>query len=133
MIQMGRLTAERHYRAETSDQKESVGKLGDICQASPAVVGRSAVTSVSLPEAKQIAAVLLRAIHDPAIRVRAEAVRSLAYVGLLAGIDPGPIKEAVENDPAIEVRAAAIGALFTGWPEHSRNHEASSCFSTYSQ
>jgi HEAT repeat protein len=74
--------------------------------------------------AKQIAAALLWAmLRDPSVHVRAEAVRSLAHVGPLAGIDPGPIKEAVENDPATEVRTAAMGALFTGWPEHSRNKD----------
>jgi HEAT repeat protein len=102
---------------------ESVGKLGDICRASPVALGRSAASSVTVPQAKPIAAALLRAMHDPAIHVRAEALRSLAHVGPLAGIDPGPIKEAGENDPAIEVRTAAMGALFTGWPELSRNQD----------
>jgi hypothetical protein len=98
-------------------------KGGSMEAKSPVALGRSAATSVIVTEAKQIAAALLRAMHDPAIHVRAEAVRSLAHVGPLAGIDPGPIKQAVENDPAIEVRTAAMGALFTGWPEHSRNKD----------
>ena len=102
---------------------ESVGKLGDICRTSPVALGRSAATSVVVPEAKQAAAALLRAMRDPAIHVRAEAVWSLARVGPSAGIDSGPIKEAAENDPAIEVRTAAIGALATGWPEHFRTLE----------
>lgn len=62
-------------------------------------------------------------MHDAAIHVRAAAVKSLTHVGPLAGIDPGPIKEAVDNDPAIEVRSAAMGALFSGWPEFSRNKD----------
>ena len=55
--------------------------------------------------------------------VRAKAVWSLAYIGPPAEIDPAPIKEAVESDPAIEVRSAAMGALFTGWPEYSYNED----------
>jgi HEAT repeat protein len=102
---------------------ESVGKLGDICRASPGALGRSAATTVVIPEAKQAAAALLRAMRDPAINVRAKAVWSLARVGPCAGIDCGPIKGAAENDPAIEVRTAAIGALFTGWPEQFRNKD----------
>jgi hypothetical protein len=30
---------------------------------------------------------------------------------------------AVENDPAIEVRTAATGALLLGWPDYSRNQD----------
>jgi hypothetical protein len=63
-------------------------------------------------------------MRDPAIHVRAEAVWSLARVGPSAGIDWGPIKEAAENDPAIEVRTTAIGALATGWPQHFRTLES---------
>ncbi len=48
---------------------------------------------------------------------------SLARVGPWAGIDWGPIKGAAENDPAIEVRTAAFGALCTGWPEQVRNQD----------
>jgi HEAT repeat protein len=102
---------------------ESVGKLGDMCRESTVTLGRSAATSVVVPEAKPIAAALLGAMRDPAIDVRATAVWSLARLGPSAGIDPGPIKEAVENDPAIEVRTAAMGALFTGWPQHARNRD----------
>src|SRR4051812_39952283 len=100
---------------------QSVGKLGETCRASSVAVGRSAANSVAVPEAKRVSAALLRAMRDPAIHVRAEAVTSLAHIGPSAGIDPGPIREAVAHDPAIEVRTAATGALFTGWPEYSRN------------
>jgi hypothetical protein len=55
--------------------------------------------------------------------MRATAVRCVAYVGPSAGIDPAPIKEAAENDPAIEVRSAAMAALFTDWPEYSYNED----------
>jgi HEAT repeat protein len=103
---------------------ESVGKLGDTCLAFPVAMGRSATRSVVVPEAKQIASALLRAMRDPSAHVRAKAVWSLAYIGPPAEIDPAPIKEAVENDPAIEVRSAAMGALFTGWPVYSRNKDA---------
>jgi HEAT repeat protein len=102
---------------------ESVGKLGYIYLAFPVTPGRSATSSVVVPEAKQIASALLRAMRDPAAHVRAKAVLSLAYVGPPAGIDPAPIIEAAENDPAIEVRNAAMGALFTGWPEYSYNED----------
>jgi HEAT repeat protein len=102
---------------------ESVGKLGYICLAFPVAPDRSATSSVVVPEAKQIASALLRAMRDPAAHVRAKALLSLAYVGPPAGIDPAPIKEAAENDPAIEVRNAAMGALFTGWPEYSYNED----------
>jgi HEAT repeat protein len=100
---------------------ESVGKLGDICRAPRVAPGQSAGTSAIVEEAKQIAAVLLQALHDPAIHVRAAAVKSLADVGPLAGIDPGPIIEALENGPALDVRAAATGTLYAGWPEYSGN------------
>jgi hypothetical protein len=95
----------------------SMGKLGELFRASPVAPGRV------VPEAKPIAAALLRAMRDPAISVRAEAVSSLAHLGPSAGIDPGRIKEAVEHDPALEVRTAAMGALFTGWPELSRTED----------
>jgi hypothetical protein len=104
---------------------ESVGKLCETRRASPIPTGRLAATSIALPQSKQIAFALMRAMRDPEIHVRAEAVLSLARVGPSAGItDPGPIKEAIENDPAIEVRNAAKAALFTGWPEHFRHQDA---------
>jgi HEAT repeat protein len=102
---------------------ESVGKLGDICRAIPGARGGSAATSAVMPEANQAAAALLLAMRDPAIHVRAKAVWSLARVGPRAGIDWAPIKEIAQNDPASEVRTAAIGALFTGWPQHFRNED----------
>ncbi len=102
---------------------ESVGKLADICRASPGAPGGSAATSAVLPEAKQAVAALLRAMRDPAFHVRAEAVRTLGRVGPSAGIDWGPIEEAAENDPAFEVRTAAINALTTGWLEQVRNED----------
>ncbi len=100
---------------------ESVAKLADICQASPGAPDGSAAPRVVMPEAKQAAAALLRAMHDPAIQVRVQAVWCLARVGPPAGIDWGLIQEAVENDPAIEVRTAASGALAMGWLEHVHN------------
>jgi hypothetical protein len=70
---------------------------------------------------------LAGAVGDPDWQVRRAAARSLANVIQRCAAnpkrDPGPIKEAVENDPATEVRTAAMGALFTGWPEHSRNKD----------
>jgi hypothetical protein len=76
-----------------------------------------------MPEAKSIAEALLRAIGDPTIAVRAEAFSSLAHIGPSAGIDPGPIKDAAENDPAIDVRRAAAGTLYAAWPQliHSKD------------
>ncbi len=97
---------------------ESVAKLADICLESAGVPGRSAAPTVFVPEAKQAVAALLRAMHDQAIHVRVQAVRCLDRVGPLAGIDWGPIQEAVQNDPAIEVRNAASGVL-----ERSRNKD----------
>jgi HEAT repeat protein len=95
----------------------SVARLGDICQSPRAGPGRSATAGVVMPQAEQAAAALLEAMRDPATHVRAEAIRSLAFIGPSAGIDVGSIKEAAENDPTIEVRNAAIGALATGWPD----------------
>jgi HEAT repeat protein len=70
---------------------------------------------------------LAGAVGDPDWQVRRAAARSLANVIQRCAAnpkrDPGAIKEAVENDPATEVRTAAMGALFTGWPEHSRNKD----------
>jgi HEAT repeat protein len=102
---------------------ESVGKLGDTCRASPGARGRSAAGSVVVPEAKQAAAALLRAMRDPAANVRARALWSLGHVGPSAGIDWRPINEAAENDPAIDVRSAAMGAMTTGWPQHIANKD----------
>jgi HEAT repeat len=97
---------------------ESVRTIADICRAFAAALGRSATGRVVVPEAKQIASALLRAMRDPAAHVRAKALLSLADVGPSAEIDPAPIKDAAENDPAIEVRNAAMGALFAGWPKY---------------
>jgi hypothetical protein len=46
--------------------------------------------------------------------------RLTTWLASSPGLAPGPIKEAVENDPATEVQTAAMGAQFTGWHEHSR-------------
>ena len=59
----------------------------------------------------------------PGDHVRAEAVWSLGFIGPSAGIDFHPIKEAAENDPTVEVRNAAIGALATGWLEYLHNQD----------
>jgi HEAT repeat protein len=101
----------------------SVGRLGAICPSPRGGPGRSATTGVVMPQAKQAAAALLEAMHDPATHIRAEAIRSLGFIGPSAGIDFGPIKEAAENDPTIEVRNAAIGALTTGWLEELHNQD----------
>jgi HEAT repeat protein len=103
---------------------ESVRTIADICRAFPTALGRSATGSVVVPEAKQIASALLRAMRDPAADVRAKALLSLAYVSPSAGIDPAPIKDAAENDPAIEVRNAAMGALFADWPKYYYHEDA---------
>jgi HEAT repeat protein len=102
---------------------ESVGRLGSICRGLPLTSGRPAAAGVDVPEAKKIAAALLRAMRDPAIHVRAKAVWSLGRVGPSSGIDAGPFKEAAENDPAIEVRTAAGGALNEGWLEQFSNND----------
>jgi HEAT repeat protein len=103
---------------------ESVEKLGDICRPSLGAPGRSPAPGVAVPQAKQAAAALLRAMDDPAIHVRAQAVRSLARVGPSAGIDWTPIKWAEENDPAIEVRAAAMDAIiYMGLLEQMENQD----------
>jgi HEAT-like repeat len=94
-----------------------VARLGDICQSPRAGPSRSATAGVVMPQAKQAAAALLEAMRDPATHGRAEAIGSLAFIGPPAGIDVGAIKVAAENDPTIEVRNAAIGALTTCWPE----------------
>jgi hypothetical protein len=63
-------------------------------------------------------------MHAPAVDVRAKVVWSLARIGPSAGIDWGPIQDAGENDPAIEVRTAAMNSLATGWPQHFWNLES---------
>jgi hypothetical protein len=97
---------------------------------------RRAAENLDRAEADDVARVvsgLAGAIGDPDWQVRLAAARSLAGVirscaanhkrALIDEIDPAPIKEAAENDPAIEVRNAAMGALFTGWPEYSYNED----------
>jgi HEAT repeat protein len=101
----------------------SVGRLGALCPSPRGGPGRSATTGVVMPQAKQAAAALLEAMRDPATHVRAEAIRSLGFIGPSAEIDFGPIKEAAENDPTIEVRNAANGALATGWIEQLHNQD----------
>jgi HEAT repeat protein len=60
---------------------------------------------------------LERALHDSVPEVRAQAARSLGSIGTELGAHPGPIAEAMENDPYVAVRIAAIHALSKGWSE----------------
>ena len=101
----------------------SVGRLGAICPSPRGGPGRSATTGVVMPQAKAAAAALLKAMRDPATHVRVAAIRSLGFIGPSAGIDFGPIKEAAENDPTLEVRNAANDALVTGWLEQLQNRD----------
>ena len=75
--------------------------LGDICRGSTVALGGPATTGVGVPKAKQIAAVLLLAMHDSVVKVRTQAIWSLARIGPLARIDPVSVKFAVENDPVM--------------------------------
>jgi len=59
-------------------------------------------------------------MHDTDARVRAAAVQSFATVAPRTGAGPDRVLEAFEQDPDPEVRAAAVDALVSGWPDPNR-------------
>jgi HEAT repeats len=116
--------AVEHVQPKGGKHVHPVGKLADICQPLPGAPSRSAAARVTLPQAQQSTAALLQAMNDPAIPVRAGAVRCLGRIGASAAIDWSPIERAAENDPAVEVRAAAMDALVrAGWLEQAYNQD----------
>jgi HEAT repeat protein len=60
---------------------------------------------------------LEHALHDSVPEVRGKAARSLGMIGPEIGAHPGPITDALENDPDVAVRLDAIYALSKGWSD----------------
>jgi len=114
-----RLLVRRTDDPETEVRLESLRSLRALYDAilAPTAAPHRQAALAAIAKEEQAVARFERRMHDVDTEVRVTATAVFARFAPLSGERPDAVLELMTNDPVPEVRAAAVGAVATGWPE----------------